>query len=265
MVAQYKDPIASIIETSDRGDRALAVLYTDQTTPALDLRFLEELNVTTIAVDTAVEDTSFTATTSHGIVIGNVIEISDGAIFIQAEVLNVTVDVIDIDTPINHAYLSGATLIVSNKNMNVLGTISSPRIFKIQPGPGQKGDITRIILSIQDNSSMDFSTFGGISGGVTNGCVIRVKKEDSDFTNLFNWKTNNDFIITAFDHTFQTKVGGGLFSFVSRSTWAGPSKRGVALRVDADLNEEIQILVQDDLSSLSNMGMAAQGHELQGD
>ncbi len=265
MVAQYKDPIASIIETSDRGDRALAVLYTDQTTPALDLRFLEELNVTTIAADTAVDDTSFTATGGHGITVGDIIEIADGSVFIQAGVLNVTVNVIDIDTPMNHVYLSGAILIVSNKDMSVSGTIGSPRIFKITPGTGQAGDITRIIISIQDSTAMDFSTFGGIASGVTNGCVIRIKKENGDFINLFNWKTNGDFIITSFDHVFQTKVGGGLHSFVARSTWAGPSKRGVALRVDNSLGEEIQVLIQDDLSSLSVMGMAAQGHELQGD
>lgn len=263
MVVQTKDPIASVIETSARGDTALAIIATDQTTPALDLRFLEELNVTTIAADTAVEDTSFTATVSHGIVVGNIIEIAEGSVFIQAEVLSVATDLIGIDTPINHAYLSGAVLIVSNKNMNVVGTISSPRIFSITPGPGQKGDITRVIISIQDSTAMDFSTFGGIASGVLNGCVIRMKKENGDFTNLFNWKTNGDFIITAFDHVFQSKIGGGLHSFVCRSTWAGQSKRGVTLRVDNTLGEEIQVLVQDDLSSLSLMGMAAQGHELQ--
>lgn len=263
MVAQYKDPIASVIETSDRGDRALAVILTDQTTPALDLRFLEELNTTTIAADTAIGDTSFTATGGHGIVVGDTIEIADGATFIQAEVLSVATNLIGIDTPINHAYLSGTVLIVSNKDMSVSGTISSPRIFKITPGTGQAGDITRIIISIQDSTAMDFSTFGGISGGVTNGCVIRIKKENGDFINLFNWKTNGDFIITSFDHIFQTKVGGGLHSFVSRSTWAGASKRGVALRIDNALGEEIQVLIQDDLSSLSIMGIAAQGHELQ--
>lgn len=262
MVAQTKDPIATVIETSDRGDRSLSVNITDQTTAALDIYFLETLNMTTIAADVAVDDTAFTATTGHGIVIGDVVEIANLDIFIQAIVLNVTVDVIDIDTPINHAYLSGSTLVISNKNMNVVGTAATPRVFSILPGPAQSGDITRMILNILDGSAMDFSTFGGI-GALTNGCVLRVKKEDGDFINLFNWKTNGEFIIRSFDHSFQTKTGGGLHSFAARSTWAGQSKRGVSVRIDGERGEEIQLLIRDDLSALSFMSVVAQGHELQ--
>ncbi len=262
MVAQTKDPIASVIEISDRGDRSLSVNITDQTTPALDIFFLETLNVSTIAADTAVDDISFTATAGHGTIIGNVVEIANNDRFIQATVLGVVGDTISIDTPINHAYLSGAVLVVSNKEMNVLGTAATPRVFSILPGPQQSGDITRMILSILDNSAMDFSTFGGIAA-LTNGCVLRVRKEDGDFLNLFNWKTNGEFIIRSLDHTFQTKSGGGLHSFAARSTWSGQDKRGVSLRIDGKLGEEIQLLVRDDLTALSSMGIVAQGHELQ--
>lgn len=262
MVVQVKDPIASLIEVSDRGDRSLSVNITDQTTPSLDIFFLEALSATTIAASVAVDDTTFTATTGHGIVIGNVIEIANTDIFLQAIVLNVTADLIEVDTPMNHAYVSGATLVISNKDMNVVGTSGTPRIFSILPGPAQSGDITRIILNILDGSAMDFSTFGGISE-LANGCVLRIKRENGDFQNLFNWKTNGEFIIRSFDHTFQTKVGGGLHSFVSRSTYAGQDKRGVTLRIDGARGEEIQLLVRDDLSALSLMSVVAQGHELQ--
>lgn len=262
MVAQTKDPIASVIEISDRGDRSLSVNLTDQTSPALDIYFLETLNLTTIAATVAVDDISFTATAGHGIVIGNVVEIADIDEFLQATVLNVTVDLIEIDTPINHTYLSGSTLVVSNKEMNVVGTAGTPRVFSILPGPEQSGDVTRIILNILDNSAMDFSTFGGIAA-LTNGCVLRVKRESGDFANLFNWKTNGEFVIRAFDHSFETKSGGGLHSFVARSTWAGQDKRGVTLRVDGTRGEEIQLLIRDDLTGLSMMSCVAQGHELQ--
>lgn len=74
---------------------------------------------------------------------------------------------------------------------------------------------------------------------LTRGCLLRVKKPTGDFVNLFNWKTNGGFIIRSFDHSFQEKVG-------------------------VVPNEELQIVIQDDLSSgLAEFLALAQGHELQ--
>jgi hypothetical protein len=250
------------LEVSERGTEGVPVFIQDQTTDPLDIVFLEFLNNTTIAADTAVGSNQFTATAGHGIVPGNVIEIANNEIFIQALVIAVAGDLITIDSPINHLYLAGSPLIISNPEMNVLGTPASPRIFSIVPGPNQKGDITRAIIEIQDSSSMDFTKFGGIAS-LTNGCLMRYKKSNGDFINLFNWKSNGGFIIRAFDHQFQTKIGGGLNAFVARTTWAGQSKRGVVLRLDGDAGEELQILVQDDLTGLDRFVCVAQGHLLQ--
>ena len=64
----------------------------------------------------------------------------------------------------------------------------------------------------------------------------------------------------SFDGMFQSKSGGGEHAFVGRSTWGGQSKRGVVLRVDGNLGEEVQLVIQDDLTGLTDFLMVAQGH-----
>lgn len=261
MTRRFK-PTGIPIEVGPTGSIGVPVFIQDQTTFPLDLWFLERLNVTTTAALTTLGGITFTATTGHGIVTGDVIEVNDTTTFIQAVVTGVATDVITVDSPINHAYASGSQLIISNKNMNVLGTQASPRVFTVAPEAGQKGDFTRVIKTLRDNVAMDFTTFGGIAS-LGNGCLIRLKIVGGDFFNLFNWKNNGEFVLRAFDHSFETKVGGGEHSFTGRSTWGGQEKRGVALRVSGDRLEEIQVLVQDDLTSLTNFEMVAQGHALQ--
>lgn len=259
--------LTELIETSERGDKGLAVNIQDQTSPALDLFFLQELNQTTIAEDTVLESYTFTATAGHGISIGNKIEISDGPDFMQATVLSLVGDVISLDTPINRVYAAGSQLIVSNPDLRVDGSVT-PKVFAIKPSVGQKGDITRIIIGIQSSSNMDFSTFGSLPE-LTKGCLLRVKKPDGEFINLFNWKSNGGFALRSFDSDFQSKFAGGLFSFIARSTYAGQDKRGVTIRLDGGdgltQGNELQIVVQDDLSTgLTSFIAVAQGHELEG-
>jgi hypothetical protein len=262
MTRRFK-PTGVPIEVSNSGSIGVPVFIQDQTTAPLDLWFLERLNETTIAADTVIDAITFTATTGHGIAIGDIVEINNTTTFMQAEVTNVATDVITVDSPINHVYASGSALIISNADMNVLGTAGTPRVFSIRPEGGQSGDFTRIIATILDSSSMDYTTFGGISGGISNGCVLRLKLGDDDFYNLFNWKTNGDWAVRSFDALIETKTGGGAHSFLGRSTWASQGKRGVALRVDGDLLQEIQVLVRDNLIGLDRFRMVAQGHALQ--
>ena len=250
------------VEVSNRNTIGVPVFVQDQTSESLDVLFLETLNVTTVAADTVRDTNIFTATAGHGIVIGNIIEIADSSTFIQAYVVNVIGDAIEIDSFINHVYVAGSTLVVSNRDMNVNASPGAPRIFSVLPGPDQAGDLVRVNINMESSSSMDFSTFGSLPK-LTYGCLIRIKRPNGDYINLFNWKSNGEFILRSFDHSFQNKTGGGQFGFVSRSTWGGQSKRGVVIRVEGSLGEELQIVVMDDLTGLNICLAVAQGHELQ--
>ncbi len=254
------------VDHSDRGTSGVAVFVQDQTTPLLDIPFLQSLNDTaTLRADTVPDVNLIDANTGHGITAGNVVELANGGgRFYQGKVLTAGVNNLDMDSPLNRDYLTGATIFESNDDMLVDGS-STPVIFSILPLPTQKGDIVRIVISFTSSSAQDFETFGSMPA-LTNGCLLRTKREDGTFDNIFNWKNNGEFIERAFDYDYQLNNGGGVRSFMARRTFGGQSKNGVVIRLDGSLSEELQVVVQDDLSTATTnttFRMFAQGHELQ--
>lgn len=250
------------LERSDRGGLGVPVFVQDQTTGSLDVPFLLDRGTFALDGGTTRGSRFFDAVSGHGIVIGETIELADSTTFMQAKVLGVTVDAIEIDTPINHVYLDAGTGTRSTDDMRVDGSVT-PQVFSILPLEGQAGDLTRVILRIESTSNMDFTKFGSLAP-LTNGCVLRVKEKNGDFRSQVNFKTNGDFIEKAYDNINQTKSGGGGFGFVSRLTYAGQSKHGVSIRIDGDREEEWQLVIQDKLDvGLTKLGMTGGGHELQ--
>lgn len=260
------EDLTGTIETSNRGVEALGVFIQDQTSPVLTVPFLQERAIVTLASDTAVGDRVVNLVGGHGAVAGEILElaVTGGTEFMQAKIISVLVDAITIDQPVNRIYtVAGSTVVRSTDNMLVDGSIT-PQVFSILPLPGQIGDMVRIIVGIGGDDPMDFSTFGS-DPALTNGCVIRVKNGDGTFKNLFNFKANGEFIAQGFDHDFLQNIGNNARSFASRVTWGGQSKHGVVIRLDGSLGEELQIVIQDDLTGASNTDftLQAQGHEIQ--
>lgn len=262
LIAKPQTPI----EISDRGSFGVPVYIQDQTTGALDLPFLSDINTTTLAADTSIDDRTVTLTTGHGAVVGNILEVADdnnGSNYIQSEILGVAGDDVTIDSPINKNYLAASsTVIISKKDMNVDGSVT-PAIYAVKPLSGQVGDMVRVICAITDNAAMDFETFGGIPK-LTNGIVLRVKNPDGSYRHLANFKTNGEIASYSFDTKYETNNGGGVRGFTARMTWGGQTKHGVVVRLDGNLGEELQIVIQDDLTALQNMIWIAQGSEIQG-
>lgn len=252
------------IEISDRGGIGTAVFIQDQTTPLLDLLFLNKLGEFQLAVDTDPTSRFFTAASGHGIVVDNTIELANAENFTQSRVIGVVGDVIEIDDIIGDVYTTGNNFNRSTSDMRVDGS-TTPVVFSLKPDPGQAGDINGIRFSIQSANSMDFSTFGS-APTLRVGCLFRVKRPNGAFINIFNFKSNGAFANRAFEHYFQTKVGGGLHSFIAKAEFNGQDNHGVVVRLDGDLGEELQIVVQDDLSALNQALIiaSAQGSGIQG-
>jgi len=253
------------IEKSERGDAGLAVFVQDQTTPLLDIPLLQALSDTnTVTVDTAPGD-RIIESTGHTISVGNIIEMANGGgRFYQGEVISTTVNTITVDSPVNRVYAAGSTIFESNDDMLRNGSVT-PVVFSVLPLPAQKGDIVRVIFTITSTSTQDFETFGSMPT-LTNGCVLRVKREDGTFDNVFNWKNNGHLIERAFDYDYQLNNGGNVRSFTARRTFGGQSKNGVVIRLDGSKNEELQVVIQDDLvtaTTNTSFKMFAQGHEIQ--
>jgi hypothetical protein len=254
------------IEQSSRGSVGAAVFVQDQTTDLLDVPFLKERTTTALASATAIDDRVVNLDPGHGTTAGEVLEIAETGTknFIQSRVLSVATDAVTIDQPVNRIYAENEVVVIASDDMLVDGSVT-PQVFSILPLSGQKGDMVRIIMSITSNAPQDFSTFGS-AVALTNGCVLRVKKSDGTFKNIFNWKSNGDFIERAFDGDFLINNGNNVRAFYGRRTFGGQSKNGVVIRLEGSLNEELQIVIQDDLvSDITNLTfrMHAQGHELQ--
>ena len=267
----------AMIEISDRGTTALGVFVQDQTTPVLTVPFLQTRAPVTLAADAAAGDRAIDLVAGHGTLFGEVIEIAEtgSSLFMQAEVVDplgvaapgtpVVGDTVTLDQPVNRAYTAaGATVLRSTKDMLVDGSVTS-QVFSVLPLPSQAGDMVRILLEMRSTTPMDFTTFGGVPA-LTNGCVLRINHGDGTFTNLFNFKSNSDFFEQGFDHEFFINNGNNTRGFTARVTWGGQSKHGVVIRLDGELFEALEIVIQDDLETGANtrFHLTAQGHELQG-
>lgn len=255
------------IETSVRGGKGVAVFVQDQTTYPLDLKFLLT-TVTPVLASTPVVNSRLVSLVSvTGILVGQILEIASATVsdvFMQATVLSINVgaNTITIDTPINNVYSPAtAILSISTQNLNVNGSVT-PQVFSVQPVDAQKGDIVSVSFSIEDNANMDFETFGALPA-LTNGCVLRIKKSDGYYRNIYNFKTNQDLTVASYLHEFFENNGGGVRGFTSRMIFGGQDQHGVVIRLDAALGEELQMVVQDDLTGLLKFTVLAQGSEVQ--
>lgn len=270
LAKRFDTRFSDSFETSDRGNTALKTFVQDQTSPVLTVPFLLGRAALTLALDTVLESRTITLTAGHGVVDGEIIELADTSVmrFMQAQVIvgGVAGDVITLDQPVNRVYTVAGSVVQASSNDILVDGSGAPVIFSVLPLPNQVGDMVRIILEMRgtNNGAMDFTTFGS-AAALLNGCVLRIKNSDGTFTNLFNFKSNSDFIEQAFDHDFLEPKGGNTKTgFVTRLTWGGQSKHGVVIRLDGSIGEELQLVVQDDLTvGNTRLHLTAQGHELQ--
>lgn len=263
----YDTRMSDSFQTSDRGNTALKIFTQDQTTPVLTVPLLIARASVSLAIDTVRESRTITLNPSHGTLVGEIIELADpdALKFMQSEVLIVNADVITLDQPVNRVYTTATAIVQrSSSNMLVDGSVT-PQIFSVLPLPSQNGDMVRVILLLEGSTDQDSSTFGS-NDALFNGCVIRIKEADGNFKNLFNFKSNGDFIIQGFDNDFlQPRVpGNNTRAMISRVTWGGQSKHGVVIPLDGSKGEELQAVIQDNLIGGTNTKfmLLVQGHEL---
>jgi hypothetical protein len=241
----------------------------DQITPVFSLYFTQAVGApTALSVSPSVDDTTITVDDPTGFTIGTYIRILSGASgenrYYFGNVTAVNGSDIDIDTPIDFAFDAGDTVIRLTRDLNVNGATST-QTFAIQVGGPTtqiEVDITRIILVMNMNNPGILPNFGDISGGLTNGIVLR--RVDGDTRNIWNCKTNSDLAQVAYDAQFydaakQNDING----FTMLQTFAGQSKHGAAIRLVG--GDSLEMLIQDDLSSLTRFRIIAQGHHVSGD
>jgi hypothetical protein len=199
----------------------------------------------------------------HGFVIGEIIFLTqDGNVFL-AGILNVVTNTITVDTPLNFAYsnlpqdenLATIVLKVVN-NMNVDGSVT-PQKFEIFAPGNHVWAITRGFVTMILEGQPDDGLFGD-QGKLTRGVIFRVK--NGQIYNKGNFKDNGDIAGICYDLTYTERtVPLGSYGLRARVSFASPSKAGNAIVLDGAKNDAIEMIIQDDLTDITEFQITAQG------
>ena len=167
--------------------------------------------------------------------------------------------VLTLDTPLDYDYEIGDQLTCGTDNLAVDGS-STTQIFSLRaadPGIPITIDVTRIIIECITASATSLDKFGDLAA-LTHGFVFR--RVDGFYNNIFNVKTGGQFAGVSFDYDphVASVPAQNVDGFAVRLTFAGSNKLGVALRVAQ--GEDLQFLIQDDLSGLTVLRVMFEGH-----
>jgi hypothetical protein len=237
----------------------------DQHTPLIIAYFSKEVGADTLVEAAEIGDMFITVDDTTGLRVGgylSIFSVPDNRFYL-ANILTRVVDTLGVDTPLDFAFPIGSFVTSGEKNMNVDGSVT-PVIYGLrntEQAIGSAFDITRIIITCMTDAPVDLSKFGDIAGGLTRGLVMR--KKDGIYRNVFNVKTNGDLASIMYDWTpyLATNPVQGQDGFVGRLTFAGQSKMGVTLRIEP--GEDIQVLVQDNQTSINEIFIIAEGHTVE--
>lgn len=248
------------------GGQALDVLIQDQTTDPIIVYFNQVHNSTTLDVavpDVTTDPRIIVVVSATGIVVGSYIILFDpesvrfSTFFVTAvNGVNIT-----LDTPIDFEYPAGTFVDVAIVDMSVNGSVT-PQVFGIRgigapPGIELSLDVTRIIFTCIADSPVELSLFADLAA-LTNGLLLRSR--NTRFKNILNVKDNREIQGIMFDYTpsVATNPSQGEDGFVSRLTFAGNHKIGVAIRLP--IGEDLEVWVQDNLLGITSFRMHAEGH-----
>lgn len=235
----------------------------DQTSPSVIVKMSNIASETVTTALNAIDDTVITVADATGIVIGQYLtmySVNDNRVYFGT-VTNVATLDITLDTPLDFAFPIGTSVTTGISNMAVNGSVTT-QIFGVRNTDVSIPlivDITRIIFTCEATSAVDLSLFGNLAS-LAKGIVLR--KVNGENRNIFNAKNNKELANLMYDFQIYaaTNPSQGEDGFVGRLTFAGQNKVGVAIRLGP--GEDLQMLVQDNLSTLTSFTALIEGHEV---
>ena len=244
-------------------NNSIDVNIQDSDSSLIIVPFSKIVTETTLTSETAIDDHIISVASANLFVIGQLLTIYDvdtnRVYFAKVTAIN-SLD-ISLDTPLDFNFPIGSFVSVGDINMNVDGSVT-PQIFGVRNPTGEDIplaiDITRIIFSMLTSGAVDLSKFGDINGGLVNGLVLR--KADGTYRNVFNVKTNAELKEIMYDVDIQAASGNQQDGLTGRFTFGGQEKLGAVIRLRKD--EDLQFIVQDDLTSLQSFTVTAEGSEV---
>ena len=252
-----RDPNDGLLKPYNYNRGAMDVYLQDQNTELVTWLLHKDLNNIVLASNANIDSKTITLQAGHNVVAGNIVSLLQSDKFYQGIVTNVNVNIITLDTPIDKQFRSDREYIATRgtANMAVNGSVTS-QIFHITPPQNQSWDITQIGIFINDNDNMDDTKLGGIAA-ISNGIVIR-KKNSTQYNNIGNVKANGDLKLFGCTIEYTPKTGGG------EDTMSGVCQfskdAGVTIRLDGTKGEEIQAIIQDNLTAITAIYVSTIGH-----
>ena len=224
--------------------------------PLIILKATELLAETTLTVAMVLDANTMTVASSSGASVGDhisVYSVVNNRVSFY-DIIAINGNVVTLDTPIDFAYGIGDFVQFSNHSLAVDGSVT-PKIFGVRNPTAQdvdlSVDITRMLLSMQLTSDGDYDEFGNIPR-LTNGLVCRFV--DSYQENIFNIKDNRSFDNLMYDLKFITAKKNSPDGLSGRFTF---ENLGSVIRLKPF--EDLQFIVQDDLTALSEFEIIVQG------
>lgn len=233
------------------------VYIQDQTTELVDVFFCRLLNNVTLSWNAVLDTNTASFNAWHWFVIGDMACFKQLSHFFQAQVIAVNTNTITFDRPFDYAFTTSALVQRTTKELNVDWS-TTPQIYKISPvWLNVKFDITKLIFHIEDDTAMDSGKFWGITA-LTKGVVLR--KKDGVYKSIFNAKTNGDFAHHCQEVQYDDKAPSGQYWFRAIKQIWGQDNHGVVIRLDPALNDELQVIIQDNLTTITEFHCIALGH-----
>lgn len=238
---------------------SIDVFIQDQNSPIVNVLMHQDLGSVTLASSTVINSRTIELEAGHGASATEQIYLLEDDQFYQGVITNVAVNTLTMDILMDKVFTTAAVGVRANPDMSVDGS-STPITFHIKPPPDVPAwDITQVSISIVDNQDMDDTTFGALAA-LTNGVLLRKNLGNGTYTNIGSAKTNGELRLFCEADEYAARAGAGQYGFSVKCVFQ-PSV-GVVVRLDPELNEELEIVVQDDLIGLLSLAAVAQGHEV---
>lgn len=233
---------------------SINVLPQDPEYIGFNLYLCKDLGTTTLDVDVVVDEKTVTVTSATGALVGDCINIRQGSKIFQSLIRAVNGTLITFASPLDNAFTAGATVCFGEWNLNIDGS-TTPQIFKVCPPPDAKFHVASISITITDDATMDDSKFGSLTR-LANGLICR--RTDGQIFNYFLISNNAGFYQAGYDTQYPEKVPSGVYAFNARKHVMDTN--GSIIALNGATTDEFQIIVQDNLTGISEFTIVVHGH-----
>ena len=240
--------------------------------PKIFYRAMIESGTLVLAAPTAIGSALLSGVDVTGLTVGSLVEIHEnggiGFRWLQAFVtaVNSGTNVLTLDQQLDYVYPSGAAgahlYWGTDELVSTTGTVANPVIARMHNlGMGVKWDISVVNLHIEEGAVMADGTFGNLTK-LTNGCMFRKISPSGvfPFYNSVNIKDNHTIIEYADRVNVSAKAGGGTNHGLTAKKHLGTdSHTGAIIRIDPDELDQIQFLIQDNLTGIESLHVTYEG------